>query len=116
MVLGAACLTAWDLFLDPQMTADGYWRWARPGRYRGIPVTNYVGWFATGLGVMVLLEVVLPPQAEPDGMAVGTYAWMAVMQALGFAVFFRDPAVALVGGAAMLPVALVAARRVAARG
>ena len=30
------------------------------------------------------------------------------MQTLGFAVFFRDPVVALVGGAAMLPVALAA--------
>ena len=38
------------------------------------------------------------------------------MQTLGFAVFFRDPVVALVGGAAMLPVALAAARRAAARG
>ena len=35
VVLGAAALTAWDLFLDPQMTTEGYWRWARRGRYRG---------------------------------------------------------------------------------
>ena len=27
IVLGAVALTAWDLFLDPQMTAEGYWRW-----------------------------------------------------------------------------------------
>ena len=27
--LGAVALTAWDLFLDPQMTAEGYWRWPR---------------------------------------------------------------------------------------
>jgi uncharacterized membrane protein len=116
VVLGAACLTAWDLFLDPQMTAEGYWQWARPGHYRSIPVTNFAGWFVTGLGVMVLLEVVLPPQAEPNGTAVATYAWMAVMQTLGFAVFFRDPVVALMGGAAMLPVAVLAARRAAAGG
>ena len=41
VLLGAAALTAWDLFLDPQMVAEGYWRWHRPGRYRGIPLTNY---------------------------------------------------------------------------
>ena len=37
VALGAAALTAWDLFLDPQMTAEGYWRWDRRGRYRGHP-------------------------------------------------------------------------------
>ena len=29
IALGAVALTAWDLFLDPQMTAEGYWRWDR---------------------------------------------------------------------------------------
>ena len=28
IVLGAAALTAWDLFLDPQMVGEGYWGWA----------------------------------------------------------------------------------------
>ena len=67
---------------------------------------------------MALLEVVLPPQGRARRRAPSaTYGWMAVMQTLGFAVFFRDPLVALVGGAAMLPVALVAgSRRAAARG
>ena len=50
MALGAAALTAWDLFLDPQMAAEGYWRWDGPGRYRGIPLTNYAGWLATSVG------------------------------------------------------------------
>ena len=35
-VLGAAALTAWDLFLDPQMVGEGYWRWHRAGTYRGL--------------------------------------------------------------------------------
>jgi hypothetical protein len=50
--LGSAALTAWDLFLDPQMVGEGYWTWAKRGVYRGIPLSNYVGWFVTGLGVM----------------------------------------------------------------
>ena len=29
IVLGAAALTAWDLFLDPQMVGEGYWTWTR---------------------------------------------------------------------------------------
>ena len=47
--LGAAALTAWDLFLDPQMVGEGYWC-GRRGLYRGIPLTNFAGWFVTGVG------------------------------------------------------------------
>jgi putative membrane protein len=38
---------------------------------------------------------------------------MSVMQTLGFARYFRDPLVAAVGGAAMLPTAVIAARNLA---
>lgn len=150
---GAAALTAWDLFLDPQMVAEGFWTWARRGRYRGIPTTNFLGWFATGLAVMAVLDLVLPPPtstsspaaAAPAGPApadtvsasvawddrtrhgdghavangagdpvlVGAYAAMAVMETVGFAAFFRDRAVAAVGGAAMVPIAAAAVGRLA---
>ncbi|CAN5512501.1 carotenoid biosynthesis protein [soil metagenome] len=114
VVLGSAALTAWDLFLDPQMVGEGYWRWVRRGAYRGIPVSNFVGWFATGLGVMAALELMLPtddPDPRPDPVLVGQYTYMGVMETLGFAAFFRDRTVAAVGGAAMLPVAAVAVHR-----
>lgn len=114
IALGSAALTAWDLFLDPQMVGEGYWAWARRGVYRGIPLSNYLGWFATGLGVMALLEAVLPPAAEStdaDGALVGEYAYMGVMETIGFAKYFRDPVVAVVGGLGMLPVAAVAVAR-----
>jgi uncharacterized membrane protein len=114
MALGSAALTAWDLFLDPQMVGEGYWAWARRGVYRGIPLSNFAGWFLTGLGVMALLELVLPPAtegAEADGAMVGEYAYMGVMETIGFARFFRDPAVAIVGGLGMLPIAAVAVAR-----
>jgi uncharacterized membrane protein len=117
IVLGAAALTAWDLFLDPQMVGEGYWAWHRRGRYRGIPFSNYVGWLVTGLGVMALLELALPVDDNrtltdaPDAALVGEYAVMAAMETLGFAMFFRDRVVAAVGGIGMLPVAVLAARR-----
>jgi uncharacterized membrane protein len=113
IVAGASTLTAWDLFLDPQMVGEGYWRWNRLGRYRGIPLSNFVGWFLTGLVVMAALEVLLPPAAEPDPALVGEYSYMAVMETLGFAAFFRDPVVAAVGGLGMLPPAIAAVGRLA---
>jgi uncharacterized membrane protein len=112
LAVGAAALAAWDLFLDPQMTAEGYWRWSRRGRYRGIPASNFAGWLLCGAVVMALLEALLPP-AAPDAVLVGEYAAMAVMETVGFAAFLGDRTVAAVGGAAMLPLAALALARVA---
>jgi putative membrane protein len=112
--LGAGALTAWDLFLDPQMVGEGYWRWARQGRYRGIPFSNYAGWLLVSVGVMAALEVALPIDdgEAADPTSVAQYATMAAMETVGFAAFFRDRVVAAVGGAAMLPIAAAAVRRV----
>jgi len=112
IALGAIALTAWDVFLDPQMVGEGYWVWRRNGRYRGIPVTNFAGWLLTSFGVMALLEATLPPRpGETDTTLVTEYASMAAMETLGFAAFFRDRVVAASGGAAMLPFAVVAGLR-----
>lgn len=111
VLLGSAALTAWDLFLDPQMVGEGFWQWRRRGRYRGIPLTNYVGWFATGLVVMSVLERALPVDDGADPGLVTTYGAMSAMESVGFAAFFRDRVVASVGTAAMAPVALVAGWR-----
>lgn len=111
IVVGAVALTAWDLFLDPQMTTEQYWRWERNGRYRGIPLSNFVGWLATGAAVMALLDAVVPP-GPPDPALVAEYAGMAVMETVGFAAFFRDRLVAAAGGAVMLPLATAAVARV----
>jgi uncharacterized membrane protein len=121
LAVGSAALTAWDLFLDPQMVGEGYWQWQRRGRYRGIPLTNYLGWLLTGCGVMAMLEVLLPtPRGddEDDGVAAGAlvaeYAVMATMETLGFAAFFKDRLVAAVGGAAMLPFAVLSVKELSA--
>jgi putative membrane protein len=113
IALGSAALTAWDLFLDPQMVGEGYWAWARRGIYRGIPLTNFLGWFITGIGVMALLEAALPPDdsRQADAALVGEYTFMGVMETIGFARWFRDPVVAVVGGLGMLPIAALAVGR-----
>ena len=114
VIAGAAALTAWDLFLDPQMVGEGYWHWAGRGGYRGIPVSNYLGWLVTGLGVMTVLEVLLPA-GEPAPDLVAHYAVMATMETVGFATFFGDRVVAAVGAVGMLPVAATAVARLLGR-
>ena len=121
VALGSVAMTAWDLFLDPQMVGEGYWAWVKRGAYRGIPLSNFVGWFLTGLGIMAIFEkflrsdvTTLGPQrhrqhdSRPDVRLVGQYGYMSVMQTLGFARYFRDPVVAAVGGLGMMPIAVLA--------
>ena len=39
-------LTATDLIIDPLAAGPlEYWSWSIPGRYYGIPLSNFVGWF-----------------------------------------------------------------------
>ena len=65
VLVGAAALTAWDLFLDPQMVEAGYWRWAVDGAYEGIPLSNYAGWLGTGIVVLAVLDRIRPRPASP---------------------------------------------------
>ena len=107
--LGALALTAWDVFLDPQMVDEGYWTWDGGGPWRDVPLSNYVGWFLVSAVVMVVLDRLLP---EPGGdpALLGLYSWWAVMSTLGFLAFFGDPLVGVVGGICMLPLAALAWR------
>ncbi len=55
--IGSLLLLAWDLTLDPAMSeVTRYWVWGEPGPYYGMPLMNLVGWYVTGLALMVALE------------------------------------------------------------
>jgi len=100
--LGAAALTAWDLFLDPQMLRLGLWTWAEAGPYRGVPLSNFAGWLLVSLLVMAVIRGMLGAPGRIRGLPI-LYAVMAAMETLAFAAVFepRDPLVAAVGGLAM---------------
>ena len=103
VVLAALAVTAWDVFLDPQMVDAGFWVWQEtPGpAFRGIPLVNYGGWLLAALIIVAIIDRIAGPQRSTP--LLGLYTWVAVMQTLGFLVFFGDPVLGLVGGAAMLP-------------
>jgi putative membrane protein len=108
-------ITAWDLFLDPQMVGEGYWTWqpAAPA-YRGIPLTNFLGWFATGIVAAGIVLVATWRHFERSRfgstLLVVIYTVLWILSTVGFAVFFDDPFVALVGGVGMGVPALVSWR------
>ncbi|MET0423680.1 MAG: carotenoid biosynthesis protein [Actinoplanes sp.] len=113
--LAAAGLAAWDLFLDPQMVAEGYWRWqsptpALPG-VPGIPIGNYLGWLGFALVLMTVLayaggRAVADPERS-DAPIIALWFWTYFSSVLAHAVFLGLPASAAWGGvlmgAAVLP-------------
>ncbi|MFY1699090.1 MULTISPECIES: carotenoid biosynthesis protein [unclassified Solwaraspora] len=124
VAVGAVALAAWDLFLDPQMVAEGHWTWldtepALPG-VADIPVGNYLGWLAVAAVMMALLQLTgAAGRAEPaaDQPMYALYLWTYASSVLAHAVFLGLPASAGWGGLGMglvavpFAVALIRARR-----
>ncbi|GAA0567223.1 carotenoid biosynthesis protein [Paractinoplanes ferrugineus] len=114
IALAALGLAAWDLFLDPQMVAEGYWRWhsptpALPG-VPGIPIGNYLGWLGFALLLMLALATRVKTPAKGDAPILALWFWTYASSVLAHAVFLHLPASAAWGGATMglavLPVAI----------
>lgn len=116
----AWALTAWDVFLDPQMVDAGHWTWdsphpALPG-VEGIPLTNFAGWLLVSFLICGLLDRLAPRSGDDlrrAAVPVGVYLWTYFSSVLAHALFFGRPPVALVGGLLMGLVAVPLAVRVA---
>ncbi|GLY01855.1 carotenoid biosynthesis protein [Actinoplanes sp. NBRC 101535] len=112
IVVAAVGLTAWDLFLDPQMVAEGYWRWhaptpALPG-LSGIPVSNYLGWLGFALLVMTAMSTIknVDVSQNQDRPMLALWLWTYFSSVLAHAVFLHLPHSALWGGIGMGAVVL----------
>ncbi len=79
--VGAALLTTWDLALDPAMShLLPYWVWSTEAFYFQSPFVNFVGWFLTGLGIMLLCEILVSAQRARRFQQ----RWAVVLYALSF--------------------------------
>lgn len=93
-------LAAWDLFLDPQMVAEGYWRWADPDPalpgVPDVPIGNYAGWLAVSVLLMALLALLggapLRSAGASDDPMLALYLWTYGSSVLAHAVFLGMPA------------------------
>ncbi|HEU4879737.1 MAG TPA: carotenoid biosynthesis protein [Gemmatimonadaceae bacterium] len=100
VLLASAILVSWDLSLDPAMSyATQYWMWGTSGSYYGMPWLNLVGWYVTGLALMIALAALdadrwiaalpirwlggfyLANLALPVGMNIAAGLWGAVLAA-----------------------------------
>ncbi|WP_328392195.1 carotenoid biosynthesis protein [Nocardia sp. NBC_00416] len=94
----------WDLFLDPQMVADGQWTWQTTGSglpgLESIPGTNYLGW----LGVAAVMAAALArwersaDRSVRNAVPVLMFLWTWLGSALAHAVFLGLPYSAVYGG------------------
>ena len=113
-VVAGWALASWDVFLDPQMVEEGYWRWldpdpSLPGSPE-VPLTNYAGWLVVSVLLMAVLDRLVPPTGTDDLLPGALYLWTYAAQVLGNLAFFDRPAVAVLGGLVMGAVALPYAR------
>ncbi len=108
--LGAAlALAAWDLFLDPQMVAEGHWTWTDPTPILpgipDVPLQNFVGWLLVAFVLMLLLDR-LPRHRHdgavpPDGVPATLLIWTYVANVVLATVIVHRPAAAIWGGVLM---------------
>jgi uncharacterized membrane protein len=129
IVLAGVGLAAWDLFLDPQMVAEGFWTWraatpALPG-VPGIPIGNYLGWLGFALVLMAVLSSLLGSSNDNPGddrPMLALWLWTYASSVLAHAAFLDlptttlgFPASAVWGGVGMglvvIPLAVRLARR-----
>ncbi len=93
--VSALAMTAWDLFLDPQMVNWNVWQWQEPGAfsYFGIPWVNFGGW----LLVSGLITALVRPRDLPLGPLLAIYGITWFLQWFGQLFFWGLPGPALAG-------------------
>lgn len=110
-LVSSLAMTAWDLFLDPQMVAWGFWVWERPSGYFGIPWINFLGWML----VTFVMTLLVRPSRLPTAPLVAIYALTWFLESFGQIFFWGLPGPATGGflgmGAILLAAAILDGRR-----
>ena len=86
---GSFLMLVCDLSLDPVMAHQlPFWVWETHGIFYGIPISNFLGWFITGLLLMLILDFladVRPSNPEETSWMIAHYGatiWVSLGVAL----------------------------------
>lgn len=103
-VVGGWLLASWDLFLDPQMVAEGLWSWQQVGwelpGIDGIPLQNFLGWLLSSAVLMGILSL-LPRKVASEAVPTTLLTWVYFSCVVANLVFLHRPGVAIWGGICM---------------
>jgi len=58
ILLSAFLVTILDLVLDPIAVDEGRWFWEMPGKYYGVPIKNFIGWFFNCSLILLLFSTI----------------------------------------------------------
>ena len=58
ILLTALFVTILDLVLDPIAVDEGRWSWDMPGKYYGVPIKNFIGWFFNSILILLLFSMI----------------------------------------------------------
>ena len=58
ILLTALLVTILDLVLDPIAVDEGRWSWDKPGKYYGVPIKNFIGWFFNCSVILLLFSLI----------------------------------------------------------
>jgi putative membrane protein len=97
--LAALLMTLLDTVLDPGAVKLGFWTYANPGLYYGVPFVNFMGWLLTGaIGVFILVQLLRAPLTKHASYGyffilafwsgVCLWAGLTIPTIIGFALLF----------------------------
>ena len=58
ILLTTLLVTILDLVLDPIAVDEGRWSWEMPGKYYGVPIKNFIGWFFNCSLILLLFSMI----------------------------------------------------------
>ena len=105
VVAAALGLVAWDVLMDPAMSAVfPFWSWHVEGVYFGMPLVNWLGWFVTGLAIAAVAAAAAGPALRSLADQTLPRALYVVNGLFPLALLLAERlyVAAAVGGAAML--------------
>ena len=58
VLMSALFVTILDVVLDPIAVDEGRWSWDTPGKYYGVPIKNFIGWFINCSLILLLFSMI----------------------------------------------------------
>jgi putative membrane protein len=105
IAVAALALATWDLFLDPRMVHQGFWRWSSPAAglpgVPGVPWSDYAGWLLVAFAIATGLSIVDRGPSTMDTPMLALYLWTYGSSVLANAAFFELSGSAAWGAAGM---------------